>query len=200
MLSWFGAIRMKRKPLRYEEQRHLVRFHTHQNQSQYFIEGPHSVKLPVEEQVPAIAVCPLTSTDDADKSLPLSDSVQNDPNRPLSANNIAASSGGVGIVPVSADHPSMQQPGGGIPGGNGQGEQQSIPQPYPMGMRPQMMNQPSQQYLRPDQYRMMQLRLKQIRDAQINSGQTNMGVPPPPILLYSRLFLGSTGLVDCVPA
>lgn len=54
MLSWFGAVRMKRKNLWLEEQRHLVRFHTHQNQAQHFISGPHTVKLPSEEQIPTI--------------------------------------------------------------------------------------------------------------------------------------------------
>ena len=49
MLSWFGAVRMKRKPLRFEEQRHLVRFHSHQNQFQNFICGPHTVHLPEEQ-------------------------------------------------------------------------------------------------------------------------------------------------------
>ena len=34
MLSWFGAVRMKRKPLKYEEQRWMVQFHSHQDQFQ----------------------------------------------------------------------------------------------------------------------------------------------------------------------
>ena len=46
---------MKRKPLWLEEQRHLIRFHTHQNQYWNFISGPYTVKLPSKENVlPAI--------------------------------------------------------------------------------------------------------------------------------------------------
>ena len=46
MLSWFGAIRTKRKPLTYEEQRKLVRFHTHQNRLQDMMYKTHYVSLP----------------------------------------------------------------------------------------------------------------------------------------------------------
>ena len=45
---------MKRKNLWLEEQRHLVRFHTHQDQAKNFISGPHTVKLPSKEQIPAL--------------------------------------------------------------------------------------------------------------------------------------------------
>lgn len=46
MLSWFGAVRMKRKPLKYEEQRWMVQFHSHQDQFQGMIYNPHYVSLP----------------------------------------------------------------------------------------------------------------------------------------------------------
>ena len=46
MLSWFGALRMKRKPLTYEEQWRLVRFHTHQNRLQDMMYKTHYVSLP----------------------------------------------------------------------------------------------------------------------------------------------------------
>lgn len=53
MLSWFGGVRMKRKPLRFEEQRWLLRFHTHQDQFQEMMYHPHFVKLP-ESIVPEV--------------------------------------------------------------------------------------------------------------------------------------------------
>lgn len=46
MLSWFGAVRLKRKPLKYEEQRWMVQFHTHQDQFQDMMYQPHYVSLP----------------------------------------------------------------------------------------------------------------------------------------------------------
>lgn len=46
MLSWFGAVRMKRKPLKYIEQRRLVHFHTHQKRFGEMIEKRHYVSLP----------------------------------------------------------------------------------------------------------------------------------------------------------
>ena len=44
--SWFGAVRMKRRPLRYLEQRKLVHFHTHQNTNEATSSSPYSVSLP----------------------------------------------------------------------------------------------------------------------------------------------------------
>ncbi len=52
MLSWFGAVRMKRKPLKYEEQRKLIRFHTHQNHLQAPMHKMHYVSLPDLTPVP----------------------------------------------------------------------------------------------------------------------------------------------------
>ena len=46
MLSWFGGVRVKRKPLRFEEQRWLLRFHTHQDQFKDMMYRPSFVKLP----------------------------------------------------------------------------------------------------------------------------------------------------------
>lgn len=46
MLSWFGAVRMKRKPLKYEEQRWLVQFHNHQDHFQEMMYNSHYVSLP----------------------------------------------------------------------------------------------------------------------------------------------------------
>ncbi len=46
MLSWFGGVRVKRKPLRFEEQRWLLRFHTHQEQFKDMMCRPYFVKLP----------------------------------------------------------------------------------------------------------------------------------------------------------
>ena len=46
MLSWFGAVRMKRKPLKYEEQKNLVSFHSHQNRFKDMMYKPYYVSLP----------------------------------------------------------------------------------------------------------------------------------------------------------
>ena len=46
MLSWFGAVRMKRKPLKYEEQRKLVSLHSHQNRFKEMMHKPYYVSLP----------------------------------------------------------------------------------------------------------------------------------------------------------
>lgn len=46
MLSWFGAVRMKRKPLKYEEQKKLVSFHSHQNRFKEMMYKPYYVSLP----------------------------------------------------------------------------------------------------------------------------------------------------------
>lgn len=46
MLSWFGAVRMKRKPLKYEEQRKLVSLHSHQNRFKDMMYKPYYVSLP----------------------------------------------------------------------------------------------------------------------------------------------------------
>ena len=43
MLSWFGAVRMKRRMLKYEEQWRMVRLHTHQRDKPH---KPHFVSLP----------------------------------------------------------------------------------------------------------------------------------------------------------
>lgn len=45
-LSWFGAMRMKRKPLTYFEQRRKVMFHTHQHQYSRTSSQRHYVYLP----------------------------------------------------------------------------------------------------------------------------------------------------------
>ncbi len=118
MLSWFGAVRMKRKPLRCEEQRNLVRFHTHQNQSQNFISGPHTVKLPTEETVPV----PVNPPTDISKALTAPDSAQGDaPKQGVVPGAATLTSGGVGMGGASGGsmgmptHPSGgPQPGGPI--------------------------------------------------------------------------------------
>ena len=52
MLSWFGAVRMKRKPLKYVDQRRLVRFHTHQKRFGDMIGRRHYVSLPDPAPLP----------------------------------------------------------------------------------------------------------------------------------------------------
>lgn len=61
MLSWFGAVRMKRKPLRYVDQRRLVHFHTHQKRFGDMMEKRHYVSLP--DPVPVADVSDITSTE-----------------------------------------------------------------------------------------------------------------------------------------
>ena len=42
-LSWFGAMRTKRKPLRFVEQRRIVRFHTHHKEMEHMTASPYFV-------------------------------------------------------------------------------------------------------------------------------------------------------------
>jgi len=46
MLSWFGGVRVKKKTLRFEEQRWLLRFHTHQDKYKDMMYKSSFVKLP----------------------------------------------------------------------------------------------------------------------------------------------------------
>lgn len=62
MLSWFGAVRMKRKPLKYDEQRRTIRFHTHQNHLQSSMCQMHSVSLPDLTPLPAEEKSPVDTT------------------------------------------------------------------------------------------------------------------------------------------
>jgi len=101
VLSWFGAVRMKRRPLWFEEQRNLVRFHTHQNQSQNFISGSHTVKLPTEETVPPIPVNPTPQ--DLSKGLSSTDPSQGDPPKSggiPGGTGTASSGAGMGVAPA----------------------------------------------------------------------------------------------------
>ncbi len=74
MLSWFGAVRMKRKPLKYDEQRKLIRFHTHQNYLQASMNRMHSVSLPdltpipEEDKSPEESAKPSTETASQEKA------------------------------------------------------------------------------------------------------------------------------------
>lgn len=61
MLSWFGAVRMKRKPLKYVDQRRLVHFHTHQKRFGDMMEKRHFVSLP--DPVPVADVSDIASTE-----------------------------------------------------------------------------------------------------------------------------------------
>lgn len=61
MLSWFGAVRMKRKPLKYIDQRQLVHFHTHQKRFGDMMEKRHYVSLP--DPVPVADVSDIASTE-----------------------------------------------------------------------------------------------------------------------------------------
>ena len=61
-LSWFGAMRMKRKPLKYVEQRRLVRFHSHHKEMETMTSSPHFVCLPVmSSDQPSEPLPPITS-------------------------------------------------------------------------------------------------------------------------------------------
>ena len=57
-LSWFGAMRMKRKPLKFVEQRRLVRFHTHHRDMEYMTAGPYFVCLPQPPTTSPTAIPP----------------------------------------------------------------------------------------------------------------------------------------------
>ena len=69
MLSWFGAVRMKRKPLKYMEQRRLVHFHTHQKRfremgRRYFVSLPDPAPPtdPIATDVPSEIDTPTVAT------------------------------------------------------------------------------------------------------------------------------------------
>ena len=182
MLSWFGAVRMKRKPLWFEEQRHLVRFHTHQNQFQSFISGPNTVKLPSEEevQVPSLPPVGPTPTTDANKTLASIDSTQNNTAKPPSATGGTPGSSAVPTNQVS-NHPSNV-------GIGGTGVHPAIPSAnYPSGMQHPMMNPRFQQHYmvnrprNPEQLRtaeQMRMRLKKIQEINLVN-QPQMNMPPP---------------------
>ena len=163
MLSWFGAVRMKRKPLWFEEQRNLVRFHTHQNQSQNFISNSHTVKLPTEETVPPL---PVNTAPQDPKGLSSADPTQGDPPKSggiPGGSNSASSNPGVGVAPAGGQmavqaHAPQQgvggatvTTGGSAGGGTGgqmidhggmamAGHQRGVNPATGMPMQPQMIN------------------------------------------------------------
>lgn len=67
MLSWFGGVRVKRKPLRFEEQRWLLRFHTHQEQFKEMMYRPSFVKLPEAVEVNDVVKLPEEPTPVVDR-------------------------------------------------------------------------------------------------------------------------------------
>lgn len=187
MLSWFGAVRMKRKPLKFEEQRHLVRFHAHQTQFQNFITGPHTVKLPSEEQVPMGP----PAMPEGDKT---SDIAQNDASKPprtisISGTVTGRESGdqGGGGVAGTLPHPSAAAAAGGsgmVPVGPAPRHQEH----YPPGIRPMMMTQrPQPQYVtRPATMNAEQMRQAQLMKETLNKIKRDQmahmaGVMPPPM-------------------
>lgn len=203
MLSWFGAVRMKRKPLWFEEQRNLVRFHAHQNQFQNYITGPNTVKLPSEEPVP---MGPPSTSEGAEKP---PEAPQNDtkPPRTRAVSGEPVEQGGGGSAP---SHPSAAA--GNVPGGSGMAPAgaAALPRPqelYPAGIRQQPMMAPNPaiqpQYManRPmagmntveqmRQQQQMRRKLKQIRDMNQNQ-PPHMGVMPPPMYPGSMVGPGMT--------
>ena len=107
---------MKRKPLRFEEQRHQVRFHTHQVQYQNYISGPHTVKLPSKE----VVTDPQESTpppDPLDKHPQLPDPAQTSGPNPTGAATVPGvtpgESGSAGVSSEQMPNPSFQRPGRG---------------------------------------------------------------------------------------
>lgn len=107
MLSWFGAVRMKRKPLWFEEQRHLVRFHAHQNQFQNYVSGPHTVMLPSEEAVP---IAPPATTEEKPEATNI------DASKPSRTISISGSVSGEAMeqgVPTQPHPPGTATPIGG---------------------------------------------------------------------------------------
>lgn len=80
LLSWFGGIRMKRKPLKFEEQRWLLRFHSHQDQFKEMVYHSNYVKLPesvVPEDTVKIPEDELTPGAEGGKSLAGEEGTQN---------------------------------------------------------------------------------------------------------------------------
>lgn len=185
MLSWFGAVRMKRKPLWFEEQRNLVRFHAHQDQFQNYITGPNTVKLPSEEAVP---IGPPT-TSEGDK---MAEAPQNSATKPSRTISITGSVSGEAMEQPAPSHPSVAA---GVPGGSGlapMGAAMQRPQEaYPAGIRhpimvpnpqmhPQYMaNRPVAAMNASEQIRLQRIkRLKQIREM---NQPPHIGVMPPPM-------------------
>ena len=200
MLSWFGAVRMKRKPLWFEEQRHLVRFHAHQDQYQNFITGPHTVKLPSEEQV---APMPMPVTSEGGEKP--GDASQSD-----KTPRTISTSGVVGVETV-ADHGGSAVPHPPIAVGGGTGSGMTSmgavpPRPQEYAMRQAMANRAQQQHQQHQQHQQqrymmtrqpntatveqVRMRLKQIEMNQATHGQ--MGALPPP--MYPGITPGMPGM------
>lgn len=109
MLSWFGAVRMKRKPLTYEEQGRLVQFHTHQNHLQDMMYKPHYVSLPEpatqEESKPE---------EDLKATVDPNVKVEKTPAPPADVKPVlptASGSGVLGVPPAPMPPPSHRNPG-----------------------------------------------------------------------------------------
>ena len=178
---------MKRKPLWFEEQRHLVRFHTHQNQSQNFISGPHTVKLPSEEAIPPIPVN-QTSTE-ISKTLSDTDPAQGDAPKPGAVPGAAAATSGVagggvagsgGQMPMQTHTVGPQQGQVGAAGGGGGQMMESV------GVS---MSSTSRQGMNPLHSQMMaqQYRQGQMRQAAMQERTMYMNAPSQQALMKHRL-------------
>ena len=126
MLSWFGAVRMKRKPLKYVEQRRLVHFHTHQKRFGEMVGKRHYVSLPD----PAPIADSVPSSGDAAAQL---------------ETPVTATSKLPGAQLPSQPQDSVQRPGG--PAGVNQAPINTAPKPntsVPMPMGPRQPIRPTQ--------------------------------------------------------
>lgn len=178
MLSWFGAVRMKRKPLWFEEQRHLVRFHAHQKQFQNFISGPHTVKLPSEEQVVPVPVGP-PNTVEADKTIDTT--LNENPKQP----GPTGTTPGVTGEAMDVNASTMAQPGPTAAAVGGSGHvSMGPPRPqehhYHPQARPGMVRAQQQAlYTRATPNDIMRERLKQINRLNQSGQPAHIGMPPP---------------------
>ena len=174
MLSWFGAVRMKRKPLKYVEQRRLVHFHTHQKRFGEMAGKRHFVSLPdpvpISDSVVAggDTAAQLETPTAAASKLPgtqLPPQPQNTPQRtggPAGVNQVAPSAVPKPLQPVA----QMQQPMGMGP------RQTMMRQPQP---QPQMWTRgPIQANQQPNR---MQMILKKIQKDQIEHEQRRIVTP-----------------------
>ena len=176
MLSWFGAVRMKRKPLWFEEQRHLVRFHAHQNQFQNLVSGPHTVLLPEEQlsmPAPVDGEKPTeTSSSEAPKQTTTTGTASGEA---MDVGNTTTMPNPVPATGHAQNRAQMQYPGGAMPGQ----DQQRMMNP----MNPHMQQAAAAGMPRTAMNTAMRIKLQEIYEREQSRVQqqphTHMNVPPP---------------------
>jgi mediator of RNA polymerase II transcription subunit 12 len=158
MLSWFGAVRMKRKPLKYVEQRRNVHFHTHQKRfgdmvgRRHFVSLPDPVPISDSETASGDAAVQLETPTTATSKLP----GVSQPLQPQESGQRPGAPTGVNQVPLNtAPKPETSAP------------------PMGMGPRPTIRPQQPQQIwgprgpMQPNQQQRMQMTLRRIQKDQL---------------------------------